>query len=191
MGAIGYQILINGIGVVAIAIKILETQNKRRKNILFFALLNASFWVAYFVLSGDFTSALVNLIGVAQLSIFSQRASKEWASSKFWLFFFLAVQLVVSIFTWKDYFSLLPVFAGLISTITYFVMDEKAYRYFFLTMMLCWIGNGIARGYIIALIHDIFATVSILIAIIRYNILGKEKTNDKTEQQSLEQKDCE
>jgi uncharacterized membrane protein YeaQ/YmgE (transglycosylase-associated protein family) len=101
--------------------------------------------------------------------------------------FFLIVQVAISVFTWQDYFSLFPVVGGLLGTIAYFVMNEKAYRYLFLSLILCWIGNGIARGYVIALIHDIFAAVSISIAIVRYNILGKESPA-KQEEQIEEQK---
>lgn len=187
LGLVGYQILINGIGVIAIGTKILETQNKKRSNIILYAMFGAICWVAYFVLYGDFTSALVNLIGFTQLLIFFQRGKYKWANSKFWLVFFLIVQVAISVFTWQDYFSLFPVVGGLLGTIAYFVMNEKAYRYLFLSLILCWIGNGIARGYVIALIHDIFAAVSISIAIVRYNILGKESPA-KQEEQIEEQK---
>ncbi len=182
LGVDGYRILINGIGVIAIGTKILETQNKKRNRIIFYAMLGAICWVTYFILYGDFTSALVNLIGFIQLSVFFQRGKHKWADSKVWLVFFLMVQVAISVFTWQDYFSLFPVVGGLLSTIAYFVMDEKAYRYLFLSLILCWIGNGIARVYVIALIHDCFAAVSILVAIIRYNILGKDKSSKQMEE---------
>ena len=45
--------------------------------------------------------------------------------------------------------------------------------------MLLWIGNGIAYFYPVALIHDVFATVSIIVAIVRFNLLGKKTKKDK------------
>lgn len=190
LGNVGYLILINAIGVVAIFVKLCETQNKKRNKIILFAILGAVCWVTYFVTNGDFTSAIVNLIGAIQMLIFLQRGKKRWADSKWWLVFFLIVQLVISIFTWKDYFSLFPVIGGLFGTVAYFVMDEKAYRYLFLTVILLWIGNGIARGYVLPLIHDSFAAVSIIIAIIRYNILGKENKVKESAELNNEQKEC-
>ena len=59
--------------------------------------------------------------------------------------------------------------------IAYFVMSEKLYRYLFVFVCLLWIGNGIAFSYYIALIHDIFATTSIIVAIFRYNFKKEEK----------------
>ena len=180
LGAVWYAILVNFIGVVAIGVKITETQNKKRNRIVLFAILGYVCWVLYFILNGDFTSAIVNLIGCVQGLIFLQRGKHAWADSIFWLFFFIAVQLVASIFTWKSPFSLFSICAGLISTVAYFVMNEKLYRYLFLALILLWIGNGIVYFYPIALIHDCFAAVSISIAIVRYNILGKApKTKDE------------
>jgi hypothetical protein len=54
-------------------------------------------------------------------------------------------------------------------------MDEKLYRYLFAILISLWVINGIVYFYWIALIHDVFALISIIIAIIRYNILGKKK----------------
>lgn len=187
LGELWFAVLVNAIGVVAIGVKIAETQNKKRNNILMFAILGYLCWVTYFILNGDFTSAMVNLIGCIQGIVFMQRDKHKWANSIFWLFFFIAVQLVVAFFIWKSPFSLFSIVAGLISTIAYFVIDEKLYRYLFLALILLWIGNGIVYFYPIALIHDSFAAVSITIAIIRYNILGKDKPEIKNTQNKIEQ----
>ncbi len=177
-GALGnawYLVVVNFIGVLAIVVKIIETQNKKRRRIVLCAILNYFIWVSYFILYGDFTSAIVNLIGCIQAIIFLQREKHRWANSIIWLVFFIAVQIGAAVFTWKSPFSLFSIGAGIISTVAYFVMNEKLYRYLFLALILLWIGNGIVYFYPIALIHDSFAAISIIIAIIRYNILGKDK----------------
>jgi hypothetical protein len=183
LGSVGFLILVNLIGVVAIVIKITETQNKNRNKIIFFAMMGALCWTIYFVLHGDFTSAGINIVGAIQLLIFSQREKHKWANSKFWLFFFLAVQVGLGIIIWRNWFSIVVIIAGLLGTIAYFIMNVKVYRYLFATLITLWIANGIVNGYIIALIHDIFAFISIIIAIVRYNVLGKEKTQ-KIQQES-------
>lgn len=182
LGSFWFQILINFVGVLAITVKVIETQNKKRSAIILLAILNYLLWISYFILNGDFTSATVNTISCIQALIFLQRGKHKWADSKFWLFFFLAAQVGASFFTWKSPFSLFSIGAGLLSTVAYYVMDEKLYRYFFLALILLWIGNGIVYFYPIALIHDVFASVSIIIAIVRYNFIKKEK-NPKTDLQ--------
>lgn len=174
LGNTWYLVLINFIGVVAILIKITETQNKNRTKILFFATLNYVCWITYFLLNGDFTSTLVSVISFIQLIVFSKRGKYKWASSYIWLVVFLSAQVVFAIFTYRSPLSLFAIAGGMLSTVAYFVMNEKLYRYIFFFVCLLWIGNGIAFSYYIALIHDIFATTSIVIAIFRHN-LKKEK----------------
>ena len=169
LGIIWFNVLINFIGSVAILVKVIETQNKKRTRIVLFAVLNYFLWITYFVLNGNFTAAVVNGISFIQLLIFLQRGKYKWADSYFWLVFFILAQVVAGFFTWAGPYSLFSITAGILSTVAYFVMDEKIYRYFFLALITLWIFNGIVYGYVIALIHDIFAFVSILIAIIRYN----------------------
>ena len=179
LGKVWYLVLVNFFGVVAIALKIIETQNKKINAIVFFAVLNYSCWIIYFLLNGDFTSTIVNVVGFIQTLIFLQRSKHKWANSIFWLIFFLVLQLILSVFIWRGPLSLFSICAGLMSTITYYVIDEKKYRYCFLVLMLLWIGNGIAYFYPVALIHDVFATVSIIVAIVRFNLLGKKTKKDK------------
>ena len=184
LGIIWFNVLINFIGSVAILVKVIETQNKKRTRIVLFAVLNYFLWITYFVLNGNFTAAVVNGISFIQLLIFLQRGKYKWADSYFWLVFFILAQVVAGFFTWAGPYSLFSITAGILSTVAYFVMDEKIYRYFFLALITLWIFNGIVYGYVIALIHDIFAFVSILIAIIRYNFKktapSKEVSNNET-----------
>ncbi len=185
LGKLWYLVLINFIGVLAIVCKVLETQNKRRNVIVFLAILNYLLWILYFVLNGNIKAATVNTISCVQAIIFLQRSKHKWANSIFWLIFFICMQIGASFFTWNGPFSLFSIGAGILSTIAYYVLDEKLYRYFFLALILLWIGNGIVYFYPIALAHDIFAVISITIAIIRYNfkkekpkkVLANEETN--------------
>ena len=178
LGTAWYQVLINAVGVFAIIVKITETQNKNRNKIVAFAILNYILWITYFVLNGNFTSAIVNSISCVQAVIFLQRSKHKWANSVLWLVFFICLQIGASFFTWQSVFSLFSIGAGILSTLAYYVLNEKIYRYFFLALILLWIGNGIVYFYPIALAHDIFAAISISIAIVRYNFKG-EKPKEK------------
>lgn len=185
-GALGiwYVVLFNAFGVIAIIVKLLETQNKSRNKIVAFASIGYACWITYFVLNGNFTSAFVNAIGFVQCLIFMQRGKHAWADSIFWLIFFLVVQIVVSVFTFSDWRSIFAIVAGLISTVAYFVMSEKLYRYLFFALITLWLVNGFIYFYWIAVIHDAFAWVSIVVAIFRYNIKGKKEPKAVAETES-------
>ena len=179
LGGLGYAILINLFGVIAICLKITETQNKKRNAIVLLCVLGNLCWITYFVLNGNFTSAALNFVGCIQGLVFLQRGKHKWAYSKFWLFFFICLQLFAGIITWNSWFSIFAIIGGPIGTIAYFVMNEKIYRYLFACSISLWIINGIVYFYWIALIHDVFALISVLIAIVRYNILGRDKKENK------------
>ncbi|MBR2498092.1 MAG: YgjV family protein [Clostridia bacterium] len=184
LGMVWFQILINSIGVMAILVKVVESQSKKRKIIILLAIINFLLWITYFVLNGNLTAATVNSISLVQAIIFLQREKHKWANSKFWLFLFVSAQIVASFFTWNGPFSLFSIAGGILTTIAYYVLDVKLYRYFFLALMLFWVGNGIVYFYPIALIHDVFGVISISIAIIRYNFKGeqpKQNMNDNLE----------
>ncbi len=184
LGNVWYSVLVNFIGVLAISVKILETQNKKRSRIVILAMINYLLWITYFILYGNFTAGIVNGICCVQALVFLQRGKRKWADSYFWLVFFIAVQLIAGVFTWQSPFSLFSIVAGLISTVAYFVINEKLYRWLFLALILLWIGNGIVYFYPIAIIHDVFATISISIAIVRYNFLGKDNKRKALQEQA-------
>ncbi len=185
LGNIWYQVLINGIGVFAILVKVTETQNKKRSKIVFLAILNYILWITYFILNGNLTAATVNSISCVQAVIFLQRGKHKWANSYFWFILFIGLQIGASFFTWNGPFSLFSICAGCLSTIAYYVMNEKLYRYFFLALILLWIGNGIVYFYPIALIHDVFAAISISIAIVRYNFKGEKPEQKQVENSKI------
>lgn len=179
-----YLVLCNAIGVLAICFKVTETQMKKRRNIVLFSIFGATCWIVYFLLNGNLTSATINLIGCIQGLVFLQRGKHKWADGIFWLIFFIAVQIVIAFFTYTSWFSLFSIVAGVLSTFAYFVMNEKIYRYLLAILISLWIINGIVYFYWIALIHDVFALISIIIAIVRYNILGQKKKALDTAKQS-------
>ena len=174
LGNLWYVLLINFIGALAIISKIIETQNKKRSAILYIAIFNFLCWILYFFLSGDLTCTSLSIISFIQLILFSQRGKHKWADSIAWLFFFYALQLGASILTWRNAFSLFSIIGGVFSATAYFVMDVKLYRILFLASLLLWICNGIVNFYPMALIHDTFGCVSLIVAMIR----SKEKKQD-------------
>lgn len=177
---IWYLIILNAFGVVAMIFKVIEYQQKSRKIILTIATICVICWLFYFFLQGDFVSAIVSFVAVIQFFVFMQMGKKKWASSVWWLVIFLTFQLVFGILTfkvWKDIFALL---AGLLGTIAYFVMDKKKYRFLSFLCMSCWVVNSILKLYLIALLNDAFATISVAVAIVRFDILNKREQKEES-----------
>ena len=147
--------------------KILESFKKEKLN----------GWILYFIFQADVVSALINVVCVAQLLVFLQREKYKWANSKLWLYFFVIIQIVIGALTFSKWHDIFAILAGVSSTVAYFVLNKKLYRFISLFSMSSWVLNSVFKWYIIALLHDSFATVSVLVSIVRFDIL---KQNDET-----------
>ena len=166
-----YFVLFYGIGMVGIGVKVSEVQLKKRTNILFFSMLSSSCWICYYLLGGNITSALTGLLSVVRCIIFYQRGKHKWASSIFWLFFFMTLQTLIGIFTFSSWRSLFAVMAGYLQIIAYYVLNVRVYRIVIFFSFLFWMGNSISNALYVALLSDCFGAVSTAIAIVRYDLI--------------------
>ncbi len=168
-----YYIILNAFGVIAIILKVIEFQFKKRSVILFLALIGSGCWTFYFLFQGDFVSAAMNLVSAVQLVVFLQRGKYKWADSKFWFFFFFVLQVILGIVFFKSWHDIFPIIGALFNVIMYYVISGKMYRLTGFICLLLWVLNGVFKFYPIALINDVFGAISALVAIIRYDIFKK------------------
>ena len=143
--------------------------------IIIFSTIASCCWFTYFVLQGDFTSAISNMLLIIQGLIFYQRGKHKWANGIGWLFVFLTAQAVFGIITFKTALDLFPIFGGSLCTIEYFVMKEKRYRIIMIFAMTLWLLNSITKGYVLATINDACCVASAIISLIRYSIIDKKE----------------
>jgi hypothetical protein len=67
---IGYTILFNGIGFVAIFLQLMSFQMSNRKLLLAVSIAGNTGWMLYFLLQGDFVSGLGDFVGILQKIVF-------------------------------------------------------------------------------------------------------------------------
>lgn len=182
---IWYLIILNAFGVIAIICKIFEYQVKSRSTMFVFVSIASVCWVLYFVLYGNFASALTCLLSVVKMFVFMYRGKKKWASNPFWLYFFLVVQTIIAIFTTTGIRDVFAIAAGYLGIFAYFFVNQKTYRMLSFFHMALWVVNSVINFYLIALLSDSFSTVSCGVAIYRYDLsknarkLNQEKTDEK------------
>lgn len=178
---IWYTIILNAFGVIAILLKVSEFQLKSRKLIFLFASLSALCWVMYFLVQGDFVSMFINLICMINIIIFLQRDKYKWASSKWLLYLFVALQLTLGILSFKAWHDVFAIVGGVLTTLSYFVLSKKTYRFINVFNMSSWVANSISKMYVIALINDSFALISVIVSIFRFYVF---KRDDGSEEES-------
>lgn len=165
---IWYPLLFNTIGVISIFLQFMIFQMKRKKQIVFVGILSDIGWLSYFALQGDFISGTANIIGIMSKLIILLQGKYRWAESKLWNIFFVAFAAVFSVCTFKVWMDVFAVTACTLSILAFFMTKENNIRKVALLAYCAFACNSISKLYVVALIADITALISCVIALIRY-----------------------
>lgn len=169
----GYPILYNAIGVVSILLQFLIFQMAHKKRIVFVGILSDIGWLSYFSLQGDLISGAASIIGIMSKIIVLLREKHRWAESMGWNVFFMAFAAVFSMLTFRVWMDVFAVVACTLSILAFFMKDENGIRKVALFAYCAFMCNSISKMYVVALVADITAFASCIIALIRYKNNGK------------------
>lgn len=194
---IWYLVILNAFGVLAIILKVIEYQIKKRSLMMAIATLANTAWVIFFVLNGNFTAGITCVLIVIRMLIYVQRGKKKWADSNLWVVLFVVLQAVASILTFKNWQDIFSTIAGFVGIFAYLTTNQTKYRILSFIYMALWLSNSICyfvatpMEYIVALGSDTFSTASVMVGIYRYDLskkaraekalANKEKTDDSKE----------
>ena len=165
---VGYPILYNAIGVISIFLQFMIFQMKRKNEIVFVGILSDVGWLSYFALQGDFISGTANIIGIMSKVIILLQGKYRWAESKLWNIFFVVFAAIFSICTFKVWMDVFALTACTLSILAFFMKDENGIRKVALLAYCAFACNSISKLYMVALIADITALISCIIALCRY-----------------------
>ncbi|MGE5473879.1 MAG: YgjV family protein [Ignavibacteriales bacterium] len=173
--------IIQAIGFAGLLFAVLSFQNKQRKNILLCQIIGSIFYIFHFLLLGAITGSIMNLIGAVRSYVFYNR-EKKWASKLIWLYIFLFLVIIGALFTWKNNFSILPMIAMCVSTVSFWMKNPKYIRLIMLLSPPCWLTYNIVSGSIPGVMTEIFVFISLITGIIRFDII---KPSDKSINESI------
>lgn len=176
---IGYDILVYGIGILAMTLSVIAFQFKRRVTIILCNCFGQTSWVLYFLLQGDLTSAIACGLSAVMLAVFSKKEQWKWAVSKISVSLFLVLICGFSLLSFRVWSDVFPLLAGVFAVLANSRSTEKRLRQLAVFWCLFWLCNSAFKMYPVALANDLFCTVSTVIALIRYRDRGREeKGND-------------
>jgi|GEM_PF-619067 len=167
------QIIVQAIGIVAMALTILCYQLKRRSHILLMQYTGNALWVAHYFLLGSSTGLIINALNVVRGIIYA--SDKKWTKSYIWTVLLCIAAVALGVLSFSAWYSVLPIVANVISNIALRIKDENTLRKVYITSVPPWIVyNGIV-GSIPGVISASFTFVSIVVALIRYNGFKKRE----------------
>lgn len=173
-----YDIILHGVGILGILAAILAFQCRKHNRILAFRTANELlFAVQYFLLgmagqAAAYTGMAMNLVGCVRNTVFTEQV-KRGKSTKVSAAIFSVLFLVFTAVTWGGPKSILIGFAKVVSTLAYGNPNPRVVRLLILLTSSCWLVYNIAVGAWEGAICEALTLGSIVIGIIRYDLLRK------------------
>ena len=174
------DIITQGIGFLGAGMNFLSFQQNKRSKIIGFQIVAAILFILHYIMLGftkgadAYTGAALNFIGLTRSIVFINN-DKKWAKSPVWLGIFVVVSAVSSVLTWVDWYSFLPAMAMILTTVSYWLKSETKIRLVTFPSSPCWLIYNIITGSVAGIITECIVMSSLIIAIVRYDILKKEK----------------
>ena len=173
-----YDIIVRGIGILGILAVVLAFQCRKHSHILIFRAANEFLFAVQYLLFGiagrpeAYTGKAMNFVGSVRNVIFTEQV-KRGKSTRLSAALFSALLLFLTIVTWQGPKSILVGSAKVASTLAYGNPNPKVVRLVSLLTSSCWLIYDIALSAFEGMICDVLALGSIIVGIVRYDLLKK------------------
>lgn len=167
------QIIVQGVGYLALLFSILSFQKNKRIAILLFMLVSLLLYVVHYFLLNARTGALMNLIEAGVVFVAYQKETKAWAQHKFWPYLFSFCFIIAGILTSKTYMGSLPVIAQIFGTVAVWQNNSRAIRFIMLVPRPLWFIYNFTVGSYAGMAAEVFIFLSVVVGIVRFDILKK------------------
>lgn len=166
------------IGFGGTVLTIIAYQQNKRKRILGCTVISAALFAIHYIILGAYTGAIMNVLAGTRSLVFMNN-TKKWAKSKIWVVVFMLIYIVACIATWDKWYSVLPLIAMLLTTVSNWFQSEKKIRFLTFPSSPCWLVYNILNGSVAGIITEIFVMSSLIIAIIRFDLRKSNKTQEE------------
>ncbi len=172
------------IGVLGMAMNVISYQAKTQKNILAMQFFGSLFFAINMFLLGAYTGAVLNLVGVVRALIYANKEkikNIKIVNAIFIIVYLLSYAATFTIFKKPITFyylaiESLPVFAMIMATISFSKKSAASVRKFAFFCSPAWLIYNCFNIAIGGILCEIFALVSVILAVIRL-----DKKGDKNE----------
>ena len=171
------ELLATILGLLAVAMFVLSYQLKSRRSIILINAGSRVLYVAQYILLGAFEGALLDIVALF-VSLFYKTRDRGFMKRHPTLTLIAANAVIVALgmLTYQNLFSLLPILGVIFETLGLWLKNERHIRFVSLLGAPFWLAyNMLCQAYGSA-IGNVITLVSILVAIVRYDILKKEKS---------------
>lgn len=158
--------IIGGFGYLLLA---LSYYKKDRKKILFLQILSYIMFVIHYYLLGGITGSICNLLGLIGFLIIYFLEDKYKNKLEFFVFPVVISIIVVSLFTFKDLYSIFPIFASISVLISFLEKDVHVIRLIGVFSAVCWLVYAIYCKSYVAIIFEVLLLSSTFVSVLKNN----------------------
>lgn len=168
------QIIIQLIGVVAMAANFLSFQFKKHKNIMLFRTLNESLFILQYFLLGALTGATLNFVGCIRNIVFARQVEKG-KSTRLSGLIFCIIFVLFGIFTFDGFKSIMMMLAKVLSTVAYGNKNTTVIRTVSFLTHITYLIYNLCVFSIAGAVSDGIVLVSLIFGILRFDIIPRFK----------------
>lgn len=168
------QIVIQGIGLLALLFVIISFQKNKRSTILILINIAQLLFTLHFVLLQAWVGASMNALAAIRTFIFYKKEVINWLDSQVWLYIFVILTWLLGIIFWTNIFSVLPVLAMTVDAIAVWNKNTSKIRGLMLIPRPLFLIYNFTVGSYAGIITEIVVLFSILIGIFRYDVKSKK-----------------
>lgn len=170
------EYMIQGIGFLGVALFIISYQIRSNRALFLCQLMGCIVFCIQFFLMGAYTGAISLIINIARNLLLLKSNDWKWAKSQVTLAVIIVLLLVMTIYTWAGWISVLPFASVAVTSIGYWTQNAQKIRLSQLFGSPCTLLYDILVHSWGGAVNEAIAILSIIISIIRFGWgnLGKE-----------------
>ena len=154
---------------------VISFQKNKRSFTLLSQLSAAIFFTVHFILLNALTASAMNIISAFRAYTFNLRDSNKLLNNQLLMYAFIGFFWIAGLLTWQGPISLLPITSMSLECFALWSADPKILRWVFFLARPGWIIYNFLVGSYAGLATEAFIVGSLLIAIIRFDILKTQQ----------------
>ncbi|NLA33786.1 MAG: YgjV family protein [Tenericutes bacterium] len=144
--------------------------NKDKKKIMVFCIMYACFYGLQYLLLEAMTGFTMNSVNIVRNFWFYDNVKKNKNNSIYMLLTILFLITLMTMFTYTNIYSLMPVVAAILMTYSLWQKNLKIYRFLSLPISILWLTYNIYCNSIFGIVAEIVLLIFELLAIYKYDI---------------------
>ena len=172
----GYELAAQIIGFLGTITIVIGMQQKKYDHIVLCKIGNEFFAAVHYLLLGGYTGMLVNFASIFANGTYWYRIKKGKSTLPFQIAFAI-VFVTLGALSWQGFISLFVIAAKLFSSVSLGIKNPRVIRILNLMSNPCWLTYNIFMQSLVAIISDSLVIGSVVIAVIRLDILKRGKAH--------------